>query len=560
MARAVARTAERPVFGMHSACGASMSETRREFDHVIVGGGSAGCVLANRLSEDPSATVCLLEAGPRDRSPWIHVPLGVMRCMFDGAINWKFSSAGQTGMNGRSIYMPRGRTLGGSSSINGMIYIRGHRADYDDWAALGNEGWGFDDVLPYFRKSENNLQHGDADLHGDGGPLDVTYISSPSPLHETFFRAAEELQYRRNDDFNGASQEGFGIYQVTQRNGRRLSTARAFLKPIEARKNLSVITGATATRIRIENGRATGIEARIGNAPAVISARRELVLSAGALLSPKLLMLSGIGDAGELGAHGIASVHQLPGVGRNLHDHPAIHAFYRTASRKAYGLTVGALPELAWWALEYAAVRTGLFSSNMVEAGGFVKTRSGLERPDIQFNLIPGYRESPSQMIGYGRGYVVTAALLRPTSRGSLTLADADPETPPRIDPNLLGTDEDLDVLTDGLAITRRLANAPAFSGLAGTERYPGDAVQSRDELRSYVQNHGATIFHPVGTCRMGSDEMAVVDSRLRVRGLAGLRVVDASIMPSIVGGNTNAPTIMIAEKAADMIREDARA
>ncbi len=537
-----------------------MGEAPRQFDYVIVGGGSAGCVLANRLSEDPSTTVCLLEAGSRDRRPWIHVPLGVMRCMFDGAINWKFSSAAQTGMSGRNIYMPRGKTLGGSSSINGMIYVRGHRGDYDDWAALGNEGWGFDDVVPYFRKSENNLEYGDAELHGDSGPLDVTYINRPSPLHETFFHAAEELQYRRNDDFNGAAQEGFGIYQVTQRKGRRLSTARAFLKPVEKRKNLSVITGATATRIRIEDGRASGVEVRIGNVPAVIAVRRELVLSAGALLSPKLLMLSGIGGGNELKACGIEPVHELPGVGRNLHDHPAIHAFYRTRSRRAYGLTVGAIPELAWWMLEYAAARTGLLASNMVEAGGFVKTRPGVERPDIQLNFIPGYRESPSRMIGYGRGYVVTAALLRPTSRGSLTVETADPDTPPRIDPNLLGTDEDLEILTDGFGIGRRIANAPAFSGIDGTERYPGDAVQSRDELKAYVRNNGATIFHPVGTCKMGSDDMAVVDSRLKVRGLAGLRVVDASIMPSIVGGNTNAPTIMIAEKASDMVKEDARA
>ncbi len=534
-----------------------MSE--RRFDYVIVGGGSAGCVLASRLSEDPSATVCLIEAGPRDWRPWIHVPLGVMRCMFDGAINWKFASAPQDGMNGRRIYVPRGRTLGGSSSVNGMIYVRGHPGDYDEWAGLGNEGWGFADVLPYFRKSENNLEHGGGELHGTGGPLDVTYIRRPSPLHETFFRAAEELQFPRNGDFNGASQDGFGLYQVTQRDGRRLSTARAFLKPAEGRKNLSVLTGAEARRIRIRDGRASGVEIGVKGASVAVAAERELILSAGAVLSPKLLMLSGIGDGADLRTHGIEVVRHLPGVGRNLQDHPAIHAYYGTGDRRAYGLTVGALPELAWWTLAYAFARTGLFASNMVEAGGFARSRPSLDRPDLQFNFIPGYRESPSRMIGYGRGYVVTSALLRPTSRGALTLKDADPDTAPNIDPNLLGTDEDLEALTEGFCIGRRLVDAPAFAALRGTERHPGDAVRSRDEIREYVKACGATIFHPVGTCRMGSGETAVVDSRLRVRGVNGLRVVDASIMPVIVGGNTNAPTIMIAEKAADMIRRDAR-
>lgn len=530
-----------------------------EFDYVIIGGGSAGCVLANRLSEDPSRTVCLVEAGPRDWHPWIHVPLGVMRCMFDGAVNWRFTSSAQDGMNGRAIYMPRGRTLGGSSSINGMIYIRGHRGDYDEWAALGNDGWGFEDVLPYFRRSENNLQHGGSDLHGAGGPLDVTYIPRVNPLHDAFIRAAGELQHQRNDDFNGPEQEGFGVYQVTQRNGRRLSTARAFLKPAEGRRNLVVLTRALARRIHVRDRRAVGVEVEVRGGPTVIAVKGELILSAGALLSPKLLMLSGIGPGGGLRPHGIEVVHDLPGVGRNLHDHPGVHALHRTRDRRAYGLTVGAVPELAWWALSYAATRGGLFASNMVEAGGFVRSRPGLERPDIQFNFIPGYRETPQRMIGHGRGYVLTTVLLRPTSRGALTLRDADPGTPPHIDPKLLGTDEDLETLTEGFDAARRIAGAPAMAALRSVERYPGADVRSRDQLRDYVRSNAATIFHPVGTCKMGSDETAVVDSRLRVRGMDGLRVVDASIMPTIVGGNTNAPTIMIAEKAADMIREDAR-
>jgi choline dehydrogenase-like flavoprotein len=532
-----------------------MTRTTAQFDYIIVGGGSAGCTLANRLSEDPAVQVCLLEAGPKDWHPWIHVPLGLMKGMFDPAINWKFSSAPQSNMHNRNIYLPRGKTLGGSSSINGMMYMRGHPTDYDDWAAAGNTGWSYNDVLPYFKKSENNEQYGDSEWHGSGGELNVTYIKKPSPLHETFFAAAEQLQYRRNPDFNGEEQDGFGLSQVTQKDGRRMSTATAFLKPVRQRRNVQVVTNAVAGRIHTEQRRARAIEVFVKGQRQVFAARAEIVLSAGSLVSPKLLMLSGIGDADELAAHGIQSVHHLSGVGHNLHDHNAIQVLCSTRSKMAYGLTLNAIPGLASSVFEYAFKRTGLFASNMVESTGFIRTKSSLDRPDIQFILLPGFRPHPAKMLGHGRGWVLSAVLLRPKSRGRISLATADPQAAPVIDPDFFSDPQDIETLTDGLVEARRILSAPAFDALNAVETYPGADVQSRDALINYTRQYGATIFHPVGTCKMGHDRMAVVDNKLKVHGIEGLRVVDASIMPTIVGGNTNAPTIMIAEKAADLIK-----
>ena len=533
-----------------------MTDFDEQFDYVIVGGGSAGCTLANRLSEDPSKTVCLLEAGPKDWHPWIHVPLGLMKGMVDPSINWKFASAPQTHMQERKIYMPRGKTLGGSSSINGMMYVRGHPSDYDDWAAAGNTGWSYSDVLPYFKKSENNEQYGGDEWHGSGGELNVTYIKKPSPLHETFFTAAEQLQYRRNSDFNGAKQDGFGLSQVTQKDGRRMSAAQAFLKPARHRSNLRVVTNAMAGRINVAQGRARSIDVTVKGQRKVFAARAELILSAGALISPKLLMLSGIGDTEMLGRHNVECIHHLPGVGRNLQDHCAIQVLCSTKNRQAYGLTVEAVPGLVASVFEYAFKRTGLLASNMVESTAFIRTKSTLERPDIQFILLPGYRPHPAKMIGYRRGWVLSVILLRPASRGSVTLANTDPQAPPLIDPGFFSQQQDLENLTDGLIEARRILSAPAFDSLHATEEFPGSGVQSRDALKDYIRRFGGTIFHPVGTCKMGNDDSAVVDSQLKVHGLEGLRVVDASIMPSIVGGNTNAPTIMIAEKAAELIKE----
>jgi choline dehydrogenase-like flavoprotein len=535
-----------------------------KFDYVIVGGGSAGCVLANRLSEDPKVAVCLLEAGPPDRSVFIHIPIGVIRAMANPANSFRFFTAPQPQLKGREISVPRGRTLGGSSSINGMVYIRGHQRDYDEWSDLGNAGWGWNDVFPYFRKSEHNEDFGDDPIHGTGGPLNVKFLERPSPLHQTLFEAAESLQYKHIEDFNGANQEGFSIHQVTQKNGRRYSTARAFLDPARSRPNLRIMTNAPVSRIVVENGCAAGVEIRRDGTGTRIDASREVVLSAGAFVSPKLLKLSGIGNGEELQKLGITSIHHLPGVGENLQDHASVFVQYQTSNSTPYGLSLRALPKLAWEGVDYLLRRQGLVSSNLVEGGGFYKTDPSLDRPDIQYVFLPAHRDAskPRLSIGWGHGFSMTSVLLRPKSRGNVTLKSPDPGDSPVIDPRFFTQGDDLDILLRGLKESRRIFAAPAFEKFAPRELLPGTDIETDDGLRDYIRGGSATIFHPVGTCKMGpdGDGMAVVDHRLRVRGVGGLRVVDASIMPTIVGGNTNAPAIMIAEKAADMIKEDARA
>jgi len=535
-----------------------MSE-RQSYDYVIVGGGSAGCVLAARLSEDANTTVCLIEAGARDRNPFIHIPATIFTLMRHKTLNWRFTTVPQEKMGGAEVYIPRGKVLGGSSSINGMVYIRGHRNDYDDWAAAGNPGWGWDDVLPYFKKAECNEQFGNdpihGPLHGDSGPLNVTFIDSPSPLHETFCDAAAELQYRHTDNFNGPEQDGFGIHQVTQKNGRRWSTASAYLNPARNRPNLDIVTDGRVARVVLDGKRATGVEIAERGERRHIGARREVILAAGAIASPQLLMLSGIGDGAALSGQGIDSVHDLPAVGKNLQDHVANRIEIDSPSTAPYGLSLRSVPHHAWQVAKYVFGRRGFWTSNLVEGGGFIRTLPGLDRPDIQVVFVPGKRGQNGRLIGWGHGYSTSIVLLRPESRGEIRLGSADPLAAPVIDPQFFTDERDLAALVRGFREVRRLMDSPKFDKLRGPEVVPGREFANDDELADWVRDTASTIFHPVGTCRMGSDPGSVVDPELRVRGIDGLRVADAAIMPTIVGGNTNAPVIMIAEKAADLIR-----
>ena len=529
----------------------------KEFDYIVIGGGPGGCAVAGRLSEDPAVSVCLLEAGASDEQMLVRVPFCTVLMLPTPINNWAFATVPQPGLNGRRGYQPRGKVLGGSSSINAMVYMRGHPWDYDHWAALGNAGWSFPEVLPYFKKSEHNEDFQD-EHHGQGGPLNVAHLRSMNPFQEIYLEAARQAGFKLIRDFNGADQEGIGIHQVTQKNGERWNAARAYLTPhLASRANLKVITGARARRIRFAGKRAGGVEFRQGGEIHSFRARREVILSAGALQSPQLLMLSGIGAGAELQAFGIPVIHDLPGVGKNLQDHPDYVFNYKAKSLDLLGLSPAGSLRLLKDIGRYRRDRTGMIASNGAEGGGFLRRFPDSPAPDFQLHFVIGILDGHARKLHWGHGYSCHVCLLRPKSVGTVSLAGTDPAAAPVIDPRFFDHPDDLEAMVDGFKLTRKIMDAPALASIRSGELYSA-GIHSDAEIREELKNRSDTIYHPVGTCKMGSDAMAVVDPRLRVHGLEGLRVVDASIMPTLIGGNTNAPTMMIGEKAADMIRQDA--
>ena len=535
------------------------------FDYLIVGGGSAGCAVANRLSESGEHRVLLLEAGPDSRrNPFVSTPLGFLQLMFSRRCNWQFNSEPQRHMAGRSLFQPRGKMLGGSSCMNAQVYIRGHARDYDDWAALGCEGWSYQEVLPYFRKSEHyqpELAAADRAFHGQGGPLNIADRHYTSPLSDCFVTAGQQAGHAINHDFNGAAQQGIGLYRTFQKDGQRCSNARGYLEPIRKRANLSIRTAAQVTRVLLDGKRAVGVEYHSAGRLQRVAATREVLLCGGAFNSPQLLMLSGIGPRAELERQGIEVLHELAGVGQNLQDH--LDVFVRVAARTRVGISL----HPSYWLKGLAALfqyligRRGVLSSNGGEAGGFISSQGEQPVPDLQLHFAPllyGDHGRDLKMAMSRYGYGVMIYNLRPLSRGEVGLRSKDPLAPPRIDPNYLADPDDVMRIVHGIRKVRTILAQDAFKPHHAFELEPGDALQSDEQLAAWVRQAGESAYHPVGTCKMGVDAMAVVDPRLRVHGLQGLRVIDASIMPTLVGGNTNQPATMIGEKGAAMILEDA--
>ncbi|MFI4940602.1 MAG: GMC family oxidoreductase [Burkholderiales bacterium] len=531
------------------------------FDYVIVGGGSAGCVLAARLSEDADVNVCLLEAGPADSNPFIHMPMGLLWLMHSKVLNWHFYTRGEAELGGRKLFWPRGNTLGGSSSSNAMCYMRGHPSDYDDWEKSGNPGWSFRDVLPYFKRAQNQ-ERGASEFHGVGGPLNVADLRSPNVLTQAFIEAGVQTGIPHNHDFNGAVQEGVGLFQVTQKNGRRCSTAAGYLKMASGRPNLTVITGAHARRVLFRGNVATGVEYQRKGSTEQVSATREVILSAGAIQSPQLMMLSGVGDSPALHAAKIPVTAHLPGVGKNLQDHLDVIVVNTCTKAVSWGITLRNSLDSGWNFWRYLRAGSGMFTTNGAEGCGFAKSSPEEPIPDLQFHFGPIRLSRHGHDVGFlfGDGYSLHVCNLRPKSRGEIRLASNNPLAKADIVANYLSHPEDMEHMVRGVRLARKILAAPAFNRFRGKEIIPQTQCETDEEIRQFIRQRAETIYHPVGTCKMGSDPMAVVDAELRVHGVDGLRVVDASIMPTLIGGNTNAPVVMIAEKASDMIKQARRA
>ena len=527
------------------------------FDYIIVGAGSAGCVLANRLSESGRHRVLLLEAGGRDTNPWIHIPLGYGKLFNDPKVNWLYQTEPQPGLDGRVINQPRGKVLGGSSSINGLVYIRGQRQDFDRWRQLGNAGWGYDDLLPYFRKAEDQARGSDT-YHGAGGPLPVSDQSEPHPLCDAFIAAAQEAGHPANADFNGERQEGAGYYQSTSRRGLRVSSAVAYLRPALRRANLAVVTNAHATGLVLDGRVARGVEWVRAGKRFRATAAAEVILASGAIGTPQLLQLSGVGPGAVLGEHGISVRHELPGVGANLQDHLQVRMVMGCTRAITFNDDMNNPFRTAKIGLRFLLQRKGPLTVSAGYAGGFFRTDSRLDAPDIQVHFINFSTNKMGDRLHKFSGFTASSCQLRPESRGTVTIRSADPFVAPAIDPNYLATETDRQVNVAGLKLLRTILQAPALRPFVAAEREPGPQVTSDDELLAYCRARGSTIYHPTCTARMGTDPGAVIDARLRVHGIDRLRVVDGSIMPSVVSGNSHAAIVMIGEKAADMILEDA--